>query len=330
MDYRVMKNFGSRLCVFAVLWSVMLSCVSAEPKPLTGQLSLPDKDWGVGLNLPGFMVKTIETKPDGRRYMEAGNQTTFVIVSLFLERHKPGTRTRSCRESLEIKAKKSPLKVQDVRFSRSGEIDVMRYFAPKFKGRRTDDESLFACEFYDDTYIDLHVSKINYTAADEPLFTDVVDSMQIVKAQRSARELVEEASRFYLRHDYKGAIGPYSQALELEKVNPQLEKTFWFVLIDNLGMSYGITGDLNKAKDTFEYGASMAPKYPLFYYNLACTYAEMGDTSQAEDYLKKAFDNKANVLPDESMPDPSKDDSFRELMKNKEFRDLAETLAHSR
>jgi tetratricopeptide (TPR) repeat protein len=101
------------------------------------------------------------------------------------------------------------------------------------------------------------------------------------------------------------------------------------VLIDNLGMAYGITGDLEKARETFEYGVGKDPKYPLFYYNLACTYAEMGDATDAGSYLKKAFDYKSNVLPGESIPDPRKDDSFKKLMKNKEFRELAETLARS-
>jgi tetratricopeptide (TPR) repeat protein len=206
----------------------------------------------------------------------------------------------------------------------------MRYVVAEFKGQRINQESLFACQFYDNTYIDLHVSKVNYVTADEPLFADVLTSMHIDKVARSSMELVGQASRLYLQHDYKGAIGPYSQALVLEKDNPTLEKSLWYVLVDNLGMSYGITGDLQKAKETFEYGLSKDPEYPLFYYNLACTYAEMDDAREAKDYLKKAFDHKANALPGESIPDPRQDDSFQKLMKNKEFRELAETLARSR
>jgi hypothetical protein len=49
------------------------------------------------------------------------------------------------------------------------------------------------------------------------------------------------------------------------------------VLVDNLGMAYGITGDLKKASEIFEYGLSKDDTYPMFYYNLACTYAEMND-----------------------------------------------------
>jgi len=305
-------------------------CVGEEPKPMSGRLSLPAKDWGVVLNLPGFAVKSVETKPDGRRYMVAENETTNVVVSLTLEEVKSGGPASSCRDSLKNRTKNVPLKIKDVRFSRSGDVDVMHYRVPELRGQSINQESMFACQFYDNSFIDLHVSKVNYVAADEQLFSDVLRSMHLDTVQRSSKELVEQGSRFYLQHDYKGAIGPYSHALELEKANPELEKSLWYVLVDNLGMSYGITGDLQKAKETFEYGVSKDPTYPLFHYNLACTYAEMGDAAEAGNFLKKAFEYKANFLPGESMPDPRKDDSFKKLMKNnKEFRELADTLARS-
>jgi len=297
---------------------------------MSGRLSLPAKDWGVVLNLPGFAVKSVETKPDGRRYMVAENETTNVVVSLTLEEVKSGGPASSCRDSLKNRTKNVPLKIKDVRFSRSGDVDVMHYRVPELRGQSINQESMFACQFYDNSFIDLHVSKVNYVAADEQLFSDVLRSMHLDTVQRSSKELVEQGSRFYLQHDYKGAIGPYSHALELEKANPELEKSLWYVLVDNLGMSYGITGDLQKAKETFQYGVSKDPTYPLFHYNLACTYAEMGDAAEAGNFLKKAFEYKANFLPGESMPDPRKDDSFKKLMKNnKEFRELADTLARS-
>ena len=222
------------------------------------------------------------------------------------------------------------MKIQGARFSRSGDIDVMEYMVPEFRGQHLNQKSLFACQFHDDTYIDLHVSKVNCVAADEPLFANVLNSMHIDSVQRSSMELMEQASRLYLQHNYRGAIGPYTQALELEKANPKLEKALWYVLVDNLGMAYGITGDLQKAKETFDYGVSKDPTYPLFFYNLACTYAEMDDAAKAGSYLKKAFDYKANALPGETMPDPRTDDSFKKLMKNKEFRELANALAQPR
>jgi hypothetical protein len=84
-------------------------------------------------------------------------------------------------------------------------------------------------------------------------------------------ELMQEGSAHYLRREYKKAIGPYQKALDLEKQSRTLEQNLWRVLVDNLGMSYGITGDLKVAKETFEYGISEDSEYPMFYYNMACT-----------------------------------------------------------
>lgn len=324
------KRFSFYLTVAFVVFPLILACFGQDTQPLRGRLSFPGKSWGVALELPGFTARDVETKPDGRRYMFAKNDSTGMVASLTLEQIKPGTHATACRESLQQKTKSSPAKVTDVHFSRSGDFDVMEYTVPEFAGQRIEQKNLFACELYDNTYIDLHVSKVKYVPADQPLFASVVNSMHVDSAQRSSMDLMGEASRLYEQQDYKGAIGPYSQALELEKASPKLGKPLWYVLVDNLGVSYGITRDLQKAKDTFDYGVSKDPAYPLFYYNLACTYAEMGDEAKASDYLKKAFDYKANVLPGETMPDPRTDDSFQKLMKKKEFRELAESLAQSR
>lgn len=136
----------------------------------------------------------------------------------------------------------------------------------------------------------------------------------------SAMDLMREGSAFYLRHDYKNAIGPYQRALDLEKANPTLSDTLWRVLIDNLGMAYGITGDLKHAKATFEYGISKDDKYPLFYYNLACTYGEMNEMDDAIKNLKLAFERKANIIKGEKMPDPSKDSSFARFIDDPKFK----------
>jgi tetratricopeptide (TPR) repeat protein len=324
-----MARSGRQFCLFATLLFLALLAAAQESKPQLGRLSLPTKSWGVILDLPGFTVKTVETKPDGRRYMFAQNDNTGIAVSLTLEQVSPGS-TNNCRSSLEKRTKDRSLKIQDVHFSRSGDIDVVQFIIPDFGGQRLNQKNIFACQRYDNSYIDLHLSKATYVTADDPLIASILDSMHIDSVQRSSTELMEQASRLYLRHDYSGAIEPYSQALELEKVNPKLEKPLWYVMIDNLGMSYGITGNLQKAQETFEYGVSKDPTYPLFYYNLACTFAEMGDAAKAGSYLKKAFEYKANTLPGEGMPDPRTDDSFKKLMKKKEFRELTEELARAR
>jgi tetratricopeptide (TPR) repeat protein len=146
-------------------------------------------------------------------------------------------------------------------------------------------------------------------------------------APSAAMRYFKEGSAHYIREDFKKAIGPYSKALELEKQQPTLDKNLWRVLIDNLGMAYGVSGDLAKAKETFEYGLSKDPNYPMFYYNLACTYGEMHDIDHAIANLKLAFQHKANAIPGEGMPDPATDSSFERFLGNERFRQALSEIA---
>ena len=109
------------------------------------------------------------------------------------------------------------------------------------------------------------------------------------KIAKESMQYVGQGSAAYLKQDYKKAIQLYGKALELEKKEPTLEKDIWRVLVDNLGMSYGISGDNKKAKEIFEYGLSKDDKYPMFYYNLACAFAEMNDLDNAIINLKHFY-----------------------------------------
>ena len=140
-----------------------------------------------------------------------------------------------------------------------------------------------------------------------------------LKGDPETLKLLERGSKSYLAGEYKQAISPYQKALDREKANRTLSDTVWRVMVDNLGMAYGISGDLKKAKETFDYGLSKDPKYPLFSYNMACTYAEMNDVDNAIKFLQQAFQYKENMIKGETFPDPWTDDSFQRFMKNDKF-----------
>ncbi len=102
------------------------------------------------------------------------------------------------------------------------------------------------------------------------------------------------------------------------------------ILIDQAGMAYGISGDVAKARSIFEKAAAEDPEYPLNYYNLACADAQQNKLQDARLNLQKAFARKANVIPGETMPDPTKDDSFLPYRNNSEFWKFLEGLQANR
>ncbi|MEP6568143.1 MAG: tetratricopeptide repeat protein [Acidobacteriota bacterium] len=158
--------------------------------------------------------------------------------------------------------------------------------------------------------------------------TSVQANVQKHSNANQVMELMRVGSAYYLKHDFENAIGPYQKALDLERENRTLDDTFWKVLVDNLGMSYGITGNLDKAKEVFAYGISKEPDYPMFYYNMACTYGEKDDMEKAIEYLRLAFDRRENMIAGERMPNPATDSSFERFMKEEKFKAALKELKH--
>jgi tetratricopeptide (TPR) repeat protein len=292
-----------------------------------GPISLANKTWGVVLNLPGFSEKNNETKPDGRRYFYATNDASGVGVSITLEDSGQSGSATGCRQTLELRLKELQFEHKDSRIWETGDKTYLEYTIPSAGGMPVQQRNMIVCMVHDHVFLDLHLSKVQYKPEDEKLFQQIVDSLSFSEDMRhSSLDYLRQASVFYLRGDFARAIPPYEQALALEKQNRQLPKDLWYVLLDNLGMAYGITGKLEKARQTLEYGIQQDPDYPLFYYNMACCYGEKGDATNAGENLKKAYARKSHTIAGEGIPDPRKDDSFKNLMKNADFRKLVDSL----
>jgi len=139
-------------------------------------------------------------------------------------------------------------------------------------------------------------------------------------------EDIGRASDAYMAGHLDKAIPLYRSVYDREKSHRTLTPAFWRVLVDNLGMAYGITGNLDSAEAVFRYGIQSDSTYPLFYYNLACTYAERGDLDQAIAHLTHAYAYKENMMKGEEFPDPASDDSFKKFLGIRQFKDFLKKM----
>lgn len=336
--------------------------LAAEHEPPTF-VAWPDKGLGLSIDLTGFKKEIDQVKPDGRRYLMASHPKTKLDVSITLEKVPTKASAKGCLEQLRlIQNDSSVTRGQDIALHTTGEIPTLEYTIQKFRGVRVDQKNVYACIAQDNVYADIHLSKAQYTTADAQFFQSILKTLRLQPppseivpppapaplkemvrlpapappkemvrlsppAPPNSKELLNMGNALSRQYKYAQALAPYQKAFELEKAEPQLDRTQWRVLIENLGMAYGMTGRLKEARVTFEQGIQADPTYPMFHYNLARTFAEMKDLDRAMQSLRTAFRHRKNQNPGEKgMPDPYQDVSFQHFMKNETFRNLVNDL----
>ena len=275
--------------------------------------------------------------PDGKEQMLMGDVGEHLkdglSITAFLQRVEFPASPPDCRKERWAQRKWPPgEQPTNVKFSEGEGFSRIDHDILEIQGHKVNVHSVHAYWGAGMVCAEVHLSKVNYRPKDDARLTAELDSVRFASdstTESSSLDLLRTGSQLYLQHNYLAASNYYQQALNLEKEKPSLKDDYFKVLVDNLGMSYGLTGHLAEAKDTFEYGISQKPTYPLFYYNLACTYGEMGQRDAALEQLRKAYQYKTNMISGEKFPDPLRDSSFRAFASDRVFVDAIRAMQHN-
>jgi tetratricopeptide (TPR) repeat protein len=130
----------------------------------------------------------------------------------------------------------------------------------------------------------------------------------------------------FKQEKFSDAVGPYEKARALEKSGKALSSDQHRILVDQLAMTYGISGQLKKTHELLDEAIRQDPEYPLNYYNLACAFAEEGNKAKLLENLDLAFRRKVHMLKGEEMPDPRSDSSFQKYVRDEDFVKLMNAL----
>jgi len=281
-------------------------------------------------------------RPDGKEVqLQALKRADHLIISAFLQKVDFPAGPEKCRDEWWPGTQKA-LAVQRGNLQESTKDGIARVESVihEFQGVEAHQKDLHGYLGSRDLCAEIHISKPGFKPEDQKLFEQVLETVKLLPDEAATSSTTSsganaavgapgpsqdtayyfsQGSQFYLQRNYMVAAEYYQRALNLEKQNRTLSKDMFRVLVDNLGMSYGISGKLPQAKQIFEYGLTQDTEYPLFYYNLACTYGEMGNMNKSLEQLRLAYKYKANMIAGETFPDPLRDDSFRNFVDNDKF-----------
>jgi tetratricopeptide (TPR) repeat protein len=305
---------------------------SASPQETTGggfKLVLPDHNGQLSWTADGFKITQSSAKPGGREIGIRGEESSgrLAFLGFLFLAPKGDTLTSSqCRDNelAEQKRENSDLKVLSTASMERGNglpVSTATYTTTRrdggtefhVRGVVASGDICGDLEIYSKSLIrgtDADVAKIlstyRFDATYKPEFADIVIFGQVLYDEKSFQAAAPTFERALTMLPKDGA--PFPSATVARRV-----------LTDQAGMAYGISGNLGKARSIFETAIATDPDYPLYYYNLASADAGEGKLSDARLHLQKAFDRKANLIPGETMPDPSTDDSFVPYKTNRDF-----------
>jgi tetratricopeptide (TPR) repeat protein len=139
---------------------------------------------------------------------------------------------------------------------------------------------------------EIHISKVSYNQTDEPLIAAQLDSFTFEPDYVPvAQDYFTLGTIFYqVVKSYESAAFYYQRALDTLPSGTSIKMKR--LLIDQLAMSYGISGQIKQSRAVNETAIKTDPDYPLYYYNLACADAEQHKAADAKLHLQQALTEK--------------------------------------
>jgi hypothetical protein len=298
------------------------------------KLALVDHPGQLSWSAEGFKVIESSAKPGGReigiRGHDQSGQLTF-LGFLFLFPEKAPMTSAKCLDGVVGPEKKSNASLKIVGTQEVSQPDSVPVSLVSYTSKGEGGKTLYTVRGFvanGDICGDLDIYSYTPLRLQDSNLKKIFSSFQLdEKYIPKFADVFLYAQILYQHHMYGPAAPVFEKALvKLNETSDPGTKTMKRVVTDQAGMSYGMSGDVPKARGIFEKAVAVDSDYPLYYYNLACADAEEKNLAGAKKHLQEAFDRKANVIPGESMPDPTRDDSFLPYRSNKEFWTFVEGL----
>ncbi|MFH0838467.1 MAG: tetratricopeptide repeat protein, partial [Patescibacteria group bacterium] len=291
---------------------------------------------------PDFESPGLEYTEDGEEiYFEAGKPDENLFMSVHIGPKKRGEGAIGCRNFYKMQMfMNKDYREVNIRDWQYKDITITEHEIRNFENTGKMLKNYFGCVVQDDKWISILISKLGYMRGDRGYFIDILKSVKLLEGppeeyvefmvnrvlamdSRSAELENFLGLYYYERGDYKNAKKYYRKAYEKNLESNELDDLMWLDMVNGLGVSYALTKDYENATEIFEYGITGSPEFGLFYYNLACVYAETGNKDKALENLRVALKYKVNQNNGHVLDSPLADPSFASLMDDEDFLELA-------
>jgi hypothetical protein len=323
----------------AVIACILVCAIAAHGQtpgnqPTAGadfKISLAARPGQLQWHADGFKIIETSAKSNGQEVGVRGVDRSgrlFFLGFLFLVPEQAPLTSAKCREGVLKELKRNPKTkiLTTLEIDRSDKIPpaLVSYSTQGNDGKTWHSMRGFVAT--GDTCGDLEFYSEDSIGAEDAALKPIFDSYHLDPSYvPQFKDTFFYAQILYQHQMYAAAAPIFEQALA-KLGDDKTQQTMRRVTIDQAGMSYGISGNIPKARALFEAAIAKDPDYPLYYYNLACADAEEKNLVNARIHLQQAFARKQNMIPGEVFPDPKKDDSFLPYRDDKDFWSFLEGL----
>lgn len=320
------------ICVLWLLIGAFNGRAQSLSKDGSFALALPTHEGQLSWNAKGFTVVQTSAKSNsgeiGVRATDSSGQFTL-LGFLFLFPEQTPLTSAKCRDGVMEPAKKSNPTItiagtSEMARSDGPPVELVGYVVQGQDGKLVYSVRGFLAT--GDLCGDLEIYGSDPNVISDPDLKKIWESYRLdPQYVPQFNDVFVYAQTLYQNQLYQAAAPIFEQALS--KLTDGRDQITWRrVATDQAGIAYGLAGNIPKARALFDAAIAKDPDYPIYYYNLACADAEEKKLADARAHLQQAFARKANVIQGETMPDPTKDDSFLPYRDNKEFWTFLESL----
>jgi tetratricopeptide (TPR) repeat protein len=151
--------------------------------------------------------------------------------------------------------------------------------------------------------------------------------LDAIKEDPNSIEAHDALGRLYtLTRRYSASAREFTTALTLDDQQHKLTESHRREVVDDQGVAYALSGNLQQAKNIYLSALAKDPDYAMYNYNLACVYAELHDLDAAIPYLTKSWEHRDTLPSSIKYPDPRADNSFKPYLNDPKFQEAVKHI----